>query len=107
LLDILALDEAGFNERFASSPIKRIKRARLLRNAAVAAGNWGSEAAVPALTSLLEDPEPLSRGHAAWALRQIGGRRAEAAVAAALRRETDKMVRQEMVDESKNRVVLA
>jgi len=107
LLDILALDEAGFNERFASSPIERIKRARLLRNAAVAAGNWGSEAAVPALTSLLEDPEPLIRGHAAWALRQIGGRRAEAAVAAALRRETDKMVRQEMVDESKNRVVLA
>ena len=107
LLDILALDEAGFNERFAGSPIERIKRARLLRNAAVAAGNWGSEAAVPALTSLLEDPEPLIRGHAAWALRQIGGRRAEAAVAAALRLETDKMVRQEMVDESKNRVVLA
>lgn len=107
LLDILALDEAGFNERFARSPIKRIKRARLLRNACVAAGNWGSQAAVPALAALLEDPDPLLRGHAAWALHQIGGRQAKAAVAAALKRETDNTVRQEMAEESKNRVVLA
>lgn len=106
LLDILALDEAGFNERFAGSPIKRIRRARLLRNACVAAGNWGSEAAVPALSTLLEGPEPLLRGHAAWALRQIGGRQAKAAVAAALRRETDRIVREELVAESKNRVVV-
>ncbi|HEX6384249.1 MAG TPA: tRNA epoxyqueuosine(34) reductase QueG, partial [Anaerolineae bacterium] len=109
LLDILTLDEAGFNERFAHSPIKRIKRARLLRNACVAAGNWGSEAAVPALIALLEDAEPLIRGHAAWALHQIGSREAKAAVAAALAHETDELVRQEMAgaaEESKNRVVV-
>jgi epoxyqueuosine reductase len=71
LLDLLQLDEAGFQERYAHSPIKRIKRPRLLRNVCVAAGNWGDAAAVPHLTALLSDDSPLVRGHAAWALAQI------------------------------------
>ncbi len=96
LLDILVLDEEGFRQRFADSPIKRIKRRGLLRNACVAAGNWGSETAVPALTNLLTDSEPLIRGHAAWALRQIGTSGAKTAVAAALRHETNADVRLEM-----------
>lgn len=74
LVDLLALDGAGFERRFANSPIKRIGRARLVRNACVAAGNWGSETAVPLLTRLLSDPEPVVWGHAAWALRRIGGK---------------------------------
>lgn len=74
LLDLLALDENAFNERFAHSPIKRIKRHRLVRNACVAAGNWGSRAAVPALRALLDDPQPLVSSHAAWALAQIESR---------------------------------
>ncbi len=98
LLDLLALDDTTFSERFAHSPIKRIKRARLVRNACVAAGNWGSETAVPPLITLLSDSEPLVRGHAAWALRQIGTPEAETAVARALRHETDERVRQEMAD---------
>jgi epoxyqueuosine reductase len=95
LLDLLALDEAGFQRRFANSPIKRIKRERLLRNACVAAGNWGSETAVPPLLDLLSDPSPLIRGHAAWALQQIGGERARKALAAVLEKETDEQVRAE------------
>jgi epoxyqueuosine reductase len=71
LLDLLVLDEEGFAHRFANSPIKRIGRSRLLRNACVAAGNWGSETAVSPLTCLLADPDPLIRSHAAWALEQI------------------------------------
>jgi len=97
LLDLLALDEAAFQTRFARSPIRRIKRARLVRNACVAAGNWGSPTAVPILTHLLADPEPLVRGHAAWALRRIGGTVAETAVAAALSHEIDPRVREEML----------
>jgi epoxyqueuosine reductase len=73
LLDLLSLDEAAFAARFAGSPIKRIGRARLLRNACVAAGNWGSATAVPLLTHLLADAAPLVRSHAAWALAQIKG----------------------------------
>jgi len=102
LVDLLTLDENEFNRRFAHSPIKRIKRARLVRNACVAAGNWGNETAVgsvtavPPLITLLSDPEPIVRGHAAWALGQIGGKRARTAVAHALKSETDENVRQEM-----------
>jgi epoxyqueuosine reductase len=96
LLDVLALDEADFAARFAHSPIKRIKRGRLVRNACVAAGNWGSVTAVPALIPLLADPDPLVRGHAAWALGQIGSDEGQTAVDAALTHETDPAVREEM-----------
>ena len=96
LLDILALDNAAFNQRFANSPIKRIRRRRLLRNACVAAGNWGSETAVPALIKLLTDEEPLIRGHAAWALGQIGSREGKTAVWTAKQTEIDQDVLQEM-----------
>ncbi len=98
LLELLSLDDEGFNRRFAGSPIKRIKRRRLVRNACVAAGNWGSPAAVPALTALLADAEPLVRGHAAWALHRIGGETAMRAVETALVVETDVEVRQEMAE---------
>lgn len=95
LLDLLSLDEARFAERFADSPIRRIKRARLVRNACVAAGNWGSETAVPALTHLLTDPEPIIRGHAVWALQQIGGAQAALALADLRKWERDVEVLEE------------
>ena len=96
LLDLLTLDEAGFQARFAHSPIHRIKRRRLVRNACVAAGNWGSETAVPHLSRLLTDDEPLIRGHAAWALHQIGTVAAKTAVSTAFVHEQNEQVRQEM-----------
>ncbi|MBX3056460.1 MAG: tRNA epoxyqueuosine(34) reductase QueG [Anaerolineae bacterium] len=97
LLELLSLTEDDFNQRFAHSPIKRLKQARFLRNVCVAVGNWGSVTAVPALIPLLHDPHPLVRGHAAWALHQIGGPAAQMALAAALETETDKTVRRELV----------
>ncbi len=96
LLDLLRLDEAGFEAQFAHSPIKRIKRARLVRNACVAAGNWGSPTAVSTLIPLLQDGSPLVRGHAAWALGHIGEREGITAVATALIRETDPQAHAEM-----------
>ena len=98
LLELLTLDNASFNERFAHSPIKRIKRTRLVRNACVAAGNWGSETAVPTLTHLLTDPEPIIRGHAVWALQQIGGEAARLALAKLRDVEEDTAVLQELAD---------
>lgn len=97
LLDLLSLTEEGFQERFAHSPIRRIKRVRFLRNVCVAVGNWGSSTAVPALIPLLSDPHPLVRGHAAWALHQIGGPAAQTALHTALEMETDETVRRELV----------
>ena len=96
LLDLLALGETHFAERFAHSPIKRIKRTRLVRNACVAAGNWGSETAVPALLNLLSDPEPIVRGHAVWALQQIGGEDGRLALAGLRKVEEDTTVLQEL-----------
>ncbi len=78
LLELIALDDEGFRERFRGSAIKRTKRRGLLRNVAVALGNWGDPRAVPALARALEDHETLIRGHAAWALGRIGGSEASA-----------------------------
>jgi epoxyqueuosine reductase len=96
LLPLLALDEAGFRERFRHSPIKRAKRRGLLRNVCVALGNLGDPVAVPALTGALHDGEPLVRGHAAWALGRIGGDAARSALTEALAGEREETVRQEL-----------
>jgi len=72
LLDLIQLSNQQFRERFKGSPILRAKRRGLLRNVAVALGNWRDEAALPALRRALSDPEPRVREHAAWALGHIG-----------------------------------
>jgi epoxyqueuosine reductase len=96
LLPLLALDEEGFRERFRHSPIKRAKRRGLLRNVCVALGNLGDPVAIPALSGALHDHEPLVRGHAAWALGQIGGAAARGALEAALTSETEPSVLAEL-----------
>ncbi len=71
LADLLALDDAGFREIFSGSPIKRIGRGRMVRNAAIAAGNGGSPAFLPMLTHLLDDGDAVVQDAARWALEQI------------------------------------
>ncbi|MBI2346879.1 MAG: tRNA epoxyqueuosine(34) reductase QueG [Deltaproteobacteria bacterium] len=71
LIDLMYLTDPEFNHRFQGSPIKRIKRRRLLRNVAVALGNSKNPRAIPALQHALNDPELLIREHAAWALETI------------------------------------
>jgi len=73
LIPLLALTAEEFRQRFRDSPILRAKRRGFLRNVAVALGNTGNPAAVPALRHALGDREPLVRQHAAWALGAIGG----------------------------------
>jgi len=96
LLDLIALDDQGFQRRFRGSPVKRAKRRGLLRNVAVALGNWGHPVAVPALARALNDAEPLIRGHAAWALGRIATGVARRALGKALTAETDDWVREEL-----------
>ena len=57
LADLLALDDAGFRKVFAGSPIKRIGRGRMVRNAAIAAGNSGERGLMPALERLTGDED--------------------------------------------------
>lgn len=90
LIPLLRLTEAEFKARFAGSPILRAKRRGLLRNVCVALGNLGRGEAVPALRAALRsDPEPLVRGHAAWALGRIRTPEALAALREARGEETD------------------
>ena len=53
LADLLALDDAAFRKVFAGSPIKRIGRGRMVRNAAIAAGNSGLPELAPVLERLI------------------------------------------------------
>ncbi len=94
---LLGLDAAGFHARFRRTAVMRAKRRGLLRNAAVVLGNTGNPAAVPSLVTALADPEPLVRGHAAWALGRLGGGAARRALEAAARTEPDDAARGEMV----------
>ena len=89
LIPLLSMTEAQFRERFRGSPILRAKRRGFLRNVAVALGNLKSQEAVPALIAALDDTEPLVRGHAAWALGEIGGSLAESALVGRLQLESD------------------
>ena len=97
LLEALSLAPSQFNQRFKDSPVRRARRRGYLRNAAVALGNLADPASVPVLAhSLRQDPEPLVRGHAAWALGRIGDELALQELRAALSIETDLQVRQEI-----------
>jgi epoxyqueuosine reductase len=71
LVELLSLDQAGFREKFAGTPILRAKRRGLLRNVCVALGNCGDASALPALTRAAADPEPLIAEHARWAMEKI------------------------------------
>jgi len=75
IVDVLEIrTDEEFEECFAGTPLTRPGRAGLVRNCCVVAGNKKLEEAVPALVrALREDSSPLVRGHAAWALGEIGG----------------------------------
>lgn len=97
LIPLLGVTEEEFRRRFKGSPIRRAKRRGLLRNVAVALGNLRKAEAVPALTrALFADPEPLVRGHAAWALGQIGGVDAREGLEKAIANEKDADVQEEI-----------
>ncbi|WP_327752990.1 tRNA epoxyqueuosine(34) reductase QueG [Sphingobium sp. SJ10-10] len=70
--DLLALDDAGFREIFSGSPIKRIGRNRMVRNAAIAAGNSGDKRLIERLRPLTGDEDPVVAEAARWALERLG-----------------------------------
>ena len=75
LLELLGLDDTGFKQRFAGTPMLRTKRRGMLRNVCVALGNIGDESALAALERATLDHEPLIAEHARWAIEQIRARR--------------------------------
>ena len=72
--EILSMTPEHFSAALKGSPMKRAKLRGLKRNAAVVLGNVGTAEDTDALTRALDDPEPLVRDHAAWAVDRIKGR---------------------------------
>jgi len=100
LHDLVALEEAGFRALFARSPIKRIGRARFLRNVLIAIGNSGDAGLVDAARARLSDPDPLVRGAAVWAVRRlVPAQEASRLALDFLPRESDTTVRLEWTSE--------
>jgi epoxyqueuosine reductase len=71
LADLARLDDAAFRALFAKSPVKRIGRARFVRNVLIAIGNSGDAVLAPEAERLLSDVSPLVRGAAIWALGRL------------------------------------
>jgi len=68
---LLGLDDAAFRTFFSGSPVKRIGRDRFIRNVLIAAGNSNDRRFVEQCRKLSEDPSPVVRGMAIWALSRL------------------------------------
>ena len=71
LATLSRLDEAGFRSHFAGTPVKRTGRTRFMRNVLIAIGNSGDASLAAEAERLLDDPAPLVRGMAVWALSRL------------------------------------
>lgn len=95
LEDLLGLDDPSFRAVFAGSPIKRIGRDRMMRNALIAAGNDRGEGLAGPVALLLDDPAPEVRGAAIWALARIDPTRLAAEAGTRRDYENDQQVLKE------------
>lgn len=71
LRQLAVLTDHEFRTLFRNSPVKRIKRARFVRNVCVALGNVGTPEDLAVLNQLARDLDPLIAEHASWAVEQI------------------------------------
>ncbi len=71
LAELAQLNDAAFRALFRKSAVKRIGRDRFLRNVLIAIGNSGDPALEVRAHALLDDPSPLVRGAAIWALQRL------------------------------------
>jgi epoxyqueuosine reductase len=96
LAELAKLDDAAFRALFTKSPVKRIGRARFIRNVLIAIGNADDAGLAIEARRLLDDENPLVRGAAVWALSQLMPREGFAALAAnKVGAEADESVRAE------------
>jgi epoxyqueuosine reductase len=99
LSELVRLDDLGFRELFAKSPVKRVGRDRFIRNVLIAIGNSEDASLAAEAKQLLGDESPLVRGAAVWALSQLMGREEfELLAADESLREADDRVRTEWTD---------
>ncbi len=72
LAELARLDEPAFRQRFSGSPVKRIGRNRFARNVAIALGNSGDPALLPAARALAAEPDPVVAEAGGWAAARLG-----------------------------------
>jgi epoxyqueuosine reductase len=73
LIGLLELGSARYRQLVKGTALRRTHRAQLARNAAIALGNSKDpRAVIPLARALSAHASPLVRGHAAWALGEIG-----------------------------------
>jgi len=90
LINELTLTPKDFKARYGDTPIARARRRGYLRNVAVALGNAGDPESASHLGLVLKnEPEPLIRAHAAWALGRIKTRSACEHLSEAYKHEPD------------------
>jgi len=96
LISELILSAKDFKEKFHDSPVLRAKRRGWLRNICVALGNMGDVSSVEPLLQILRDePEPLIRAHAAWALGRLATPNALSGLETAYKTDIDDLVKEE------------
>ena len=95
LADLVQLDDAAFRSLFSGSPVKRIGHARFIRNVLIGIGNSANPDYIPLVRRRLDDPSPLVRGAAIWALRRLDPEGADALRQERLAAEHDEAVRAE------------
>jgi epoxyqueuosine reductase len=92
LAELSRLNDAAFRALFARSAVKRIGRARFLRNVLIGIGNSGEVSLAENAAQLLADPSPLVRGAAVWALGRLDRERLARCAAESQAAETDPTV---------------
>ncbi len=96
---LVNMTEDRFQELYGGTFLEYIfdEKKYLQRNAAVALGNYGDPQYVPVLVdALVNQPEDIVRGHAAWALGRIGTREAREALEEQSKKEESDSVRAEI-----------
>jgi epoxyqueuosine reductase len=83
--ELLAMSPEEFSAAVKHSPMKRAKLRGLKRNAAVVLGNVGTADDVNVLARARDNPEPLEREHAAWALARVQDQESDARASARAR----------------------
>ncbi|MFI8715997.1 tRNA epoxyqueuosine(34) reductase QueG [Brevibacillus brevis] len=97
LIPLLQMSNKEFKEKFGQSSSSWRGKKPIQRNAILALAHFKDRTAVPHLERLLfEDPRPVIRGTAAWALGKIGGEQAQEALITAKAKEVSPEVVEEI-----------
>lgn len=96
LVELLALTDQEIAKRFGRFYLPGRRGSVLRRNALVALGNTGGPEHAGVIAKELDHADPVVRAHAAWALGELGGSEASAALDQAIADETDPIVSAEL-----------